>query len=185
MFRKGCVDATFLLKTALQVLREHNQESHVLFVDLVKANDSVNRELLWKVLKKFGVPDETITVLKKLHDKVNYILKVGNKKVKIEGEVGVKQGDNLGPILFIYLIQAVSVTLNQKWEFEQPDFCRYGLNKEGKVKYNPPLKKSVKPKTKGVSFSFWKTYYVDNAPYLFLNQQDIESASRLITKLFK
>ena len=53
------------------------------------------------------------------------------------------------------------------------------------MKYNPPLKKSVKPKTKGVSFSFWKTYYVDNAPYLFLNQQDIESASRLITKLFK
>jgi len=64
MFRKGCADATFSLKTALQVLREHNQESHVLFVDLVKAYDSVNRELLWKVLK-FRVPDETITVLKK------------------------------------------------------------------------------------------------------------------------
>jgi len=47
---------------------------------------------------------------------------VGDKKVKIKGEVGVKQGDNLGPILFIYLIQAVSVTLNQKWEFEQPVF---------------------------------------------------------------
>jgi len=49
---------------------------------------------------------------------------VGDKKVKIKGEVGVKQGDNLGLILSIYLIQAVSVTLNQKWEFEQPEFCR-------------------------------------------------------------
>jgi len=53
------------------------------------------------------------------------------------------------------------------------------------VKYNPPLKKSVKPKTKGVSFSFWKSYYVDDAACLFLNQRDIESASRLITKHFK
>ena len=32
---KGCADATFTLKTALQTLREHDQESWVLFVDLV------------------------------------------------------------------------------------------------------------------------------------------------------
>jgi hypothetical protein len=45
---KGCADATFTLKTALQTLREHGQESWgVLFVDLVKAYDTVNREMLW------------------------------------------------------------------------------------------------------------------------------------------
>ena len=43
-----------------------------------------------EALKKFGVPDETITVLKKLHNKVTYVLKVGNKKVKIKGKNGVK-----------------------------------------------------------------------------------------------
>jgi hypothetical protein len=43
-------DATFTLKTALQTLREHDQESWVLFVDLVKAYDTVNREMLWKIL---------------------------------------------------------------------------------------------------------------------------------------
>jgi hypothetical protein len=47
---KGCADATFTLKTALQTLREHDQESWVLFVDLVKAYDTVNREMLWKIL---------------------------------------------------------------------------------------------------------------------------------------
>jgi hypothetical protein len=40
----------FHLKTALQTLREHDQESWVLFVDLVKAYDTVNREMLWKIL---------------------------------------------------------------------------------------------------------------------------------------
>jgi hypothetical protein len=34
------------LGTALQTLREHDQESWVLFVDLVKAYDTVNREML-------------------------------------------------------------------------------------------------------------------------------------------
>ena len=46
-------------------------------------------------------------VLKKLHTNVTYVMKVGEKEVEIEGKVGVKQGDNLDPILFIILIQAV------------------------------------------------------------------------------
>ena len=75
LFGKGCVDATFTLKRALQQLREQGQNTHVLFVDLVKAYDSVNRELLWKILKVYGVPEETIIVLKKqLHTNVKYLL---------------------------------------------------------------------------------------------------------------
>jgi hypothetical protein len=45
---KGCADATFTLKTALQTLREHGQESWVLFIDLVKAYGAVNREMLFE-----------------------------------------------------------------------------------------------------------------------------------------
>ena len=44
LFRKGCVDTSFTLKlkASLQTLREHQKESHVLFVDLFKAYNSVN-----------------------------------------------------------------------------------------------------------------------------------------------
>jgi hypothetical protein len=34
---------------------------------------------------------------------------------------GVKQGDNLAPVLFIFVI-AVSNTLDKKWDFTTPDF---------------------------------------------------------------
>ena len=114
LFGKGCADAKFTLKSSLQTLREHQHEAHVLFVDLVKAYDSVNRELLWKILKLYGIPDSLIIILKKLHSNVTYIMKVGEEEVEIKGTVGVKQGDNLGPILFILLIQAVSSTLDKK-----------------------------------------------------------------------
>lgn len=69
-----------------------------------------------EILSIYGVPDKMITILKKLHTNVTYILPVGKEEVKIGAEVGVKQGDNLGPILFIYLIQAVSNTLDQKMQ---------------------------------------------------------------------
>jgi len=47
-FTKGrsCADATAALKIALQQQRNANNDSYVLFLDLVKAFDSVNRELL-------------------------------------------------------------------------------------------------------------------------------------------
>jgi hypothetical protein len=111
---KGCANATFTLKAALQTLREHNENAYILFVNLIKAYDTVNRELLWTILlETYGVPKEAIQVLQKLHDNIRYEMKVGTKKASINSTVGVKQGDNLGPILFIYLIQAVSTSLDK------------------------------------------------------------------------
>jgi len=74
------------------------------------------------------------------------------EEVEIECSVGVKQGDNLGPILFIYLIQAVSTTMDKKWIFATPDFQRHGSKKEGQMKYNP--KTAVKNSPSG-SRSMW------------------------------
>jgi len=127
LFGKGCADATFALKSALQTLKEHGQSAYVLFVDLVKAFDSANRELLWQILAIYGVPPPTIEVIKKLHSDVTYQMKVGESLVEIASTVGVKQGDNLGPILFIILVNAVAETLKKKWTFEKPDFRFHGL----------------------------------------------------------
>jgi exonuclease III len=185
LFGKGCADATFTLKTALQTLREHNHEAHVLFVDLVKAYDTVNRELLWKILEKFGIPPQMIKVLQKLYTNVTYHMNVAGKKKAFESTCGVKQGDNLGPILFIFMIQAVSTTLDKKWDFETPDLRWHGMKADGSHKWNPNLGKGTSTKTEGTPFSFWKSYYVDDAAFLFLNRENIERASKLIMKHFK
>ena len=188
LFGKGCVDATFTLKKALQQLREQGQDAHVLFVDLVKAYDSVNRELLWKILNKYGVPDETITVLKKLHTNVKYLLRVGKEKVEIGATVGVIQGNNLGPILFIYLIQAVATTLDKemrKANIKQADFRSYKRRKDGKFQHNPSLSKATDVKNKGTEFNFDKSFYVDKAAFIFLSRDDIERGGKLIQSHFR
>jgi Reverse transcriptase (RNA-dependent DNA polymerase) len=135
IFKKGCMDATFSLKLALQTLHEHNKEAYILFVNLVIAYNFVNQELLWKVLDRFGVPNKMITVLKKLHKNVQYVMKVGKKKAKVTSTCGVKQGHNLGPILFIFLIQAVSTTLDKIWEFEKPDFRWHGMHEKMEISH--------------------------------------------------
>ena len=59
---------------------------------------------------------------KTLHTNVTYIMKVREEEVEINGTVSVKQGDNLGPILFFLLIQAVALTLDKKWNLLLPTF---------------------------------------------------------------
>ena len=54
-------------------------------------------------------------------------MRVGEEEVEIPGTVGVKQRDNIGPILFIYFVQAVSASLDNKWNFTTPYFGRRDL----------------------------------------------------------
>jgi hypothetical protein len=56
---------------------------------------------------------------------------------------------------------------------------------DGSHKYNPKLAKGTSTTTKGTPFSFWRSYYVNDAAFLFLNREDIEQASKLIMSHFK
>ena len=83
--------------------------------------------------------DATFTLkkaLQQLRTNVKYLLRVGNEKVEIEATmVGVIiQGNNLGPILFLYLIQAVATTLDKEMRranIKQTDYI--DATKDGKM----------------------------------------------------
>lgn len=47
----GCPDGSFSLRTLLQMRQEHDIESWDVFADLVKAFDSIHRELMFELLK--------------------------------------------------------------------------------------------------------------------------------------
>ena len=64
---RGTIDGTFNLLMALRKRQEHNLETYVSFVDLVKAFDSVPRAALFKVLRRYGLPDHFINLVIRLH----------------------------------------------------------------------------------------------------------------------
>ena len=68
--------------------------------------------MLWKIITKFDVPNEIISLLKVLY--ANFVVRFTVDDVTQSRDciIGVKQGDTLGHILFIFFITAVMVT----WE---------------------------------------------------------------------
>ncbi|XP_014767529.1 uncharacterized protein LOC106867231 [Octopus bimaculoides] len=60
----------FSLRQVMEKVREKNQELFMMFVDLTKAFDTVNRQALEKVLKKLGIPDKMLNVIISFHEEI-------------------------------------------------------------------------------------------------------------------
>jgi hypothetical protein len=64
---KGCTDALYAIKTALQIRKQHGKDTWAVFVDLIKVFDTADHSLLFAILKKYGIPDSIITVIEKMY----------------------------------------------------------------------------------------------------------------------
>ena len=65
---KGTVDMIFALRQIQEKSREQNNDLYMVFIDLTKAFDTVNRPALWKVLRKLGIPDNMLSVISSFHN---------------------------------------------------------------------------------------------------------------------
>ena len=73
----------------------------MLFVDLRKAYNSVPRQALWKVLEKYGVPENMLNVVKFFHEGMHAEVKVGLTVTdRFEVRNGLWKGCTLAPTLF-------------------------------------------------------------------------------------
>ena len=100
----------FCASQLVQKAREHNTTLYLLFVDLSKVYDSVPREALWHVLRKYGVLPSLVNIIRSLHDSMKAEVTVDGA-VTPETEVtnGLRQGCIVAPTLFNLYFNLVMV----------------------------------------------------------------------------
>lgn len=116
-FRKerSTCDMIFAVRQIQEKCHEQNRDLYIAFIDLAKAFDTVNRELLWNVLSKIGVPNKFLNIVKSLHDNMTACVSIGGSKSKpFNVEVGVKQGCVLAPVIFNIYLTAVTLLIQQQ-----------------------------------------------------------------------
>ena len=97
MRQRGCCDGIFTVKMALQKRHEHGLSTWAVFIDLVKAFDSVPREGLFSVLEKFGIPPKMLRLIIRFHSDLIVKVNIGDKDVGFDsttghGETGMYHG---------------------------------------------------------------------------------------------
>jgi hypothetical protein len=90
----------FVSRLSSSAAREKFTNIYKLFVDLTEAYDKVNRDILWKVMQRIGVPVELLNLIQDL-------LVDSKAAIRIKGEIvrnfsldmGLKQGSIFSPLL--------------------------------------------------------------------------------------
>ncbi len=112
----GCQDGLFTLKTLLNTHKNHNLPPFVVFVDLFKAYDTANHDLLLKILEKYGAPPKFVAAIKTIYTNLTVVLKIDKEICGILQRVGVRQGDSMAPVLFLFLMSAAAETIKLAWK---------------------------------------------------------------------
>ena len=113
--RVGCQDGLFTINTALHQTHNHNLPTYVAFVDLVKAFDTVNHAMLLKILVKYDAPPKLCSAIERMYTDLKIILKIGKVKAEMGQTVGVRQGDCVAPVLFLFMLMVFAETLEIRW----------------------------------------------------------------------
>ena len=112
-FRKnyGTTDHIFNLKCLIDLYLFRGKKLFCAFIDYRKAFDSVNRTHLWHKLLNHHIDGKMFKIIHNLYDNAKSCVRVGHLKSEpCVSNIGVRQGENLSPILF-------SLFLNDLTEF--------------------------------------------------------------------
>ncbi|BHF84221.1 hypothetical protein SprV_0902737100 [Sparganum proliferum] len=105
---RGTTDMIFAARQLQEKCHEMRAHLYSTFVDSTKAFDTVNREGLWKIMRKFGCPERFIEMVRQLHD--GMMARVTDNGAVSEAFAvtnGVKQGCVLAPTLFSLMFSAM------------------------------------------------------------------------------
>ena len=110
-FRTGrsCIQQIHILRRIMDGAYSQNIPLFITFVDFKKAFDSIDRAMMFAILRHYGIPDKIVSAIRVLYDQ-------STCQVYLRGQVskpfaittGVLQGDVLAPFLFIIVIDYVS-----------------------------------------------------------------------------
>ena len=152
-----------ILQTSHQ---EKNLPLYMGFVDIMKAYDSVQQELLWKILKQIGLPPRFIKMTKLIYNSIECKVKIGGKYSEpFRVLTGLLQGNCTSTDFFnIFFCIVIEVTLQRLQNTGVQMRCRFQQN----------FFKALKSTAKGEVFTILELLFADDTLFCTNTEQDLQ-----------
>ena len=109
-FRKGHsgIGQIHIIRRILEGAIDKQLPIFITFVDFMKAFDSMNRQVMFHILRHYSVPLKIVKAIKAIyHHSKSIVLVDSNVSEEFNVTTGVLQGDTLAPFLFIFVIDYI------------------------------------------------------------------------------
>ena len=119
-FRPGrsTISQIHALRRLLEAADEYRLNLIVSFADFKKAFDSINRQVMFAILRYYGIPAKVVSAIASLYAQSKGSVLVNGKLSKtFDITTGVLQGDVLAPFLFVIVIDFVMSRSDQNFGF--------------------------------------------------------------------
>ena len=128
------------------------------------------------------MPAALVETVKKLYKNCKVKIKVGKKYAEVNYTTGVHQGDNMSPVLFLFVIQAFLDTL--QLSSRPTRYSYFPENKNGNLNTTKGRLISQNTSAKGSLFEFTSSFYVDDSFFVFETRQELLQAITELDKHF-
>jgi hypothetical protein len=113
---------------------------------------------------------------------LNVVIKIGKKEKKIKQEVGVRQGDNVSSVIFLFLVSAFAETLEKEWtsnNIPQTEFKNITNMPEGQLTGH--TRENLQ---RGINLIIHQILYINDGAFFFQTREDAERGLEMIHKVF-
>jgi hypothetical protein len=113
--RHSTVDHLFTLHALTDIILSEKGRLFCAFLDYEKAFDKVERSFLWQKLLNCNINGKVLKVVRNMYNDAKSCVQVGNEKSNFfQASTGVRQGENLSPLLFALFLNDLRTTLSSR-----------------------------------------------------------------------
>ncbi|MEE9190592.1 MAG: reverse transcriptase family protein [Candidatus Neomarinimicrobiota bacterium] len=125
-FRKNhsITDHIFTMKCLIDQFFNHRKKLYCVFIDFEKAFDTIWRKALWHKLIQQGVSGKILQVIHNIYQNAKSTIELnGENSDYFQSFQGIRQGENLSPILFSMFVNDLEQYLEEN-QCDSLKFCR-------------------------------------------------------------
>ena len=109
---RGTTDAIFILRQLQEKHLVAGKPLYLAFIDLEKAFDRVPQKVIWWSMRKLKIDEWLVRIIQSMYKEMRSKVRVGDEySNSFDVRVGVHQGSVLSPLLFVIVLEAISMEL--------------------------------------------------------------------------